>query len=290
MKKYKAVISFTLAAVLAAGLCGCSDGGKAQTSAEDNKYSLGNASIEDKVESVSIDWADGDIEFVLHDGNTVDISEEFSSEAGEDMQMRWKLDGTTLCIKYGEPGFTLVSAGGPEKHLTVALPEKLVLDELVIDAASTDIKGQDMKAGAVEADITSGSLDMSLSADKLDIEATSGTVKTVCEAKDIRITSTSGSIYLTQKGAADSIYFDVTSGDIEAELEKFGNLDISGTSSDVKLILPEKADFTAKVDTTSGKFKSDIPVKMEKDAYVAGNGSSKINVSVTSGDVNILAK
>jgi hypothetical protein len=29
---------------------------------------------------------------------------------------------------------------------------------------------------------------------------------------------------------------------------------------------------------------------MEKDAYVAGNGSSKINVSVTSGDVNILAK
>ena len=289
MKKTKGIACIALSAVLGAGLCGCGRSGNGADNEAKSGFSAGDASISDKVENIRIDWTDGEVIFTHHDGKTVDISEEMPENADEGSRMCWRMEGTTLYIKYKDPAFTLVDLGG-EKRLTVDLPEDLVLEELEVDSAAADIRGQDIKAGKIMADVTSGDMDLGCEAGKLELISTSGEIKTGCTAGDILITSTSGGVELVQKGEANNVSICVTSGDINADMEKFSILDIAGTSSEVKLALPEDSGFTAKIETTGGEFTSGIPVKMDGDSYIAGDGASKINVSVTSGDVNILAK
>lgn len=289
MKKINIIVCFVMTAAIAIALCGCSGQINSSKSVKtDNSYSVGDASIREKVESIEIDWTSGDIVFATHDQNTVDIAEKIDGEVEEKQRMHWKLDGTTLVIKYNEPSFTLLSLGSHKKHLTVTLPKDLSLAELDIDATSADITVPEIQAGKCNVDFTSGTLDINCLSNKVDINATSGTIKAQCEAQNIRIDATSARISLAQKGAADSIVMDMTSGNIEAVLERFNDLDISGTSGDITLTLPKEAGFTATVDATSGEFESDFPVKTSKGRYTAGDGSSRINIDVTSGDVKIL--
>jgi len=287
MKKHRMMTG--IAAVLAAAFvfCGCGSAGLTGFYENSEKYAVGDASIKDKVENIVIDWTSGEITFTENNADTVDITEELSGTSKEEMRMRWFLDGTTLYVRYSAPKIRLISFGTIRKDLTVALPKGLELEQLKIDATSAKITAKDIKARDLAVDITSGSVDLGCVSENVEIDATSGTVNAVCTADDIDIDATSGKVYLTQKGSSKRIGIEVTSGRIEASAESFERMDLDGTSSDIELTLPEDAGFTAEIDTTSGKFESDFAMKKKDDTYTAGDGSARIRIDVTSGDVYI---
>ena len=287
MKKIKVIIVIAAALAAASAICGCGMVNFSQPYENSEKYTAGDASIKEKVENIVIDWTSGEISFTENGNDTVDVSEKISGTTKEEMRMRWFLDGTTLYIRYSAPKVKLMSFGNIKKDLTVALPEGTELEKLKVDATSAVISAKDIKARDLNIDITSGSIDLGCVSENVELESTSGTINAVCDAGEIEIEATSGKIYLTQKGAADRIEMDVTSGKIEASAEKFNKMDISATSADIILTLPKDAGFTAEVDTTSGKFESDFAMKKNDDTYTAGDGSAKIRIDVTSGDVNI---
>ena len=78
-----------------------------------------------------------------------------------------------------------------------------------------------------------------------------------------------------------------TSGNIYVMLGKMNSLDIDATSGNVTAALPAEPGFTAHVGTTSGAFNSDIALTRNGDDYVCGNGSVKVSIDTTSGNIRM---
>ena len=78
-----------------------------------------------------------------------------------------------------------------------------------------------------------------------------------------------------------------TSGNIEVSLGGIRQLEINATSGSIRAALPENPGFTARVSTTSGDVTCAIPASKEGDRYVCGDGSAKVEITATSGDVRI---
>ena len=64
-------------------------------------------------------------------------------------------------------------------------------------------------------------------------------------------------------------------------------MEAESTSGNVTLSLPEDTGFTAHLDTTSGDITYELPLEKKGDTYICGDGSSKINIDTTSGDIAI---
>ena len=69
--------------------------------------------------------------------------------------------------------------------------------------------------------------------------------------------------------------------------DSFDALSISSTSGDVRADLPEKPGFTAEMKATSGKIRYDLPLTKEGRTYVCGDGSGRLSISTTSGDITL---
>ena len=59
----------------------------------------------------------------------------------------------------------------------------------------------------------------------------------------------------------------------------------------MELFLPKAAGFTLRLDTVSGKFRSDFDYSIPKgDTYVSGDGSCTVSADTVSGDIDIRQK
>ena len=309
MKKFllRIVPAAALCALLGAGLCGC--GSSVPIAADTDGWSVGNAEISDDVENIAVDWTDGSVTVGYHDGNTILIRETCSKPLTEETTLHWRLDDATLRIKYDAPGPDIMNISSLNKQLTILLPESHFLQDLTVGSTSGDVILDDLQAG------------------RLDLSLTSGNVDAVCRAKDISISLTSGDIQLTQKGNAESVSLDSTSGIITASLGTVGTLDaestsgriiveaealeqasasttsggvtvktgncprelsVDCTSGDVTVALADKPGFTARIETTSGSFDSDIALSKSGDVYSCGDGSGSVRIDATSGNVRLL--
>ncbi len=270
------------------------------------EYTVGGTSLDAKVEALDIDWTDGSVTVVYHEGNTVEISETAPRALSEDESLRWRLDGTTLRIRYAKP--RLVSFRSLEKELTVALPAGTVLSEATIDATSGDVIVPALRTGAFAADLTSGDLRAVLegartvtvgatsgnveleqrgNADSVRLDSTSGDLRaSLGNVGTLRVSSTSGGISV---GAAsvERASFDNTSGGVAAALGAFRELEIETTSGDVTVAAPVQPGFRAEIDTTSGSFNSEIALTHSGKHYSCGDGSGSLEIETTSGSVRL---
>ncbi len=308
MKKFLSRILPASALCIALGifLCGC---GGTPPIADTDGWSAGNTEISNDVEHIAVDWTDGSVTVGYYDGDAILVEETCGKPLTEETTMHWRLDGDTLRIRYDAPGLDVMNISSLNKQLTILLPESRFLQDLTVDA-------------------TSGTIILNaLLVDRLDLSLTSGDVDAVCSARDISVECTSGNIQLTQKGNADTVSLDSTSGDFTASLGvvetltadstsgritveaealeqasaettsggvtlKTANcpraINIDCTSGDVTLALSDKPGFTAEIDTTSGDFDSDIPLSKNGDVYLCGDGSGSVSIDVTSGNVQLL--
>ena len=270
-----------------------------------DKYTAGDTEIRDTIRNLDINWTSGKITVAYHAENTITLRETAQRSLSEDEKLQWWVDGDTLRVQFTKPG---IRWNMPGKELTVTLPEGISLDEAGIHLTSGDIVIPSMKAEKLTLSATSGSMDAAAEAKKVEADCTSGNirVKLTGETEKVNVGCTSGSVTLEAEkvgkaeagstsgevrvtaAEAGSVKAGSTSGKIYVELQKFSELKIGATSGDVTAVLPADPGFTAKVDSTSGKFSSDLALTKNGDKYVCGDGSAKVEIDTTSGNTRIV--
>ena len=291
-----------------------------------DKYTVGDTEITSTVENLDIDWTSGKVNIEYHAGSGVSVSETANRDTSEDEKLRWWLDGTTLRIKYAKPQLTIfnnlkktLTVSLPEgivlknvdidtTSADIGVPS-MTADEIKFDTTSGDVNAvitaKKLSASSTSGDLnvrqdsdintahfssTSGALAFTVpSAEKISMESTSGDISVTVPGTvgDLNLDSTSGSIK-PDIANTDKAKFSSTSGDITATLVSFMDLNVDVTSGDVTLKLPEISGFTLGLDARPSKLKSSLAmVKKGDDQYVFGDGSARLRVSTTSGDVHI---
>ena len=201
-----------------------------------DKYTVGDAVIEDTVKNLDIDWTSGNIKFEYHDEDTVEISEKSRKSLGEDKKMRWWLDDDTLKIRFAKKGSNFFSFGfNQDKELIVMLPESIDLEDVNIDSTSGDVIIPSLEVQKMTLDVVSGDI-------KLDLDG----------ADELRMSTVSGDV----DAALDKVRsakIDTTSGDVKLSAPGLEKLDIDVTTGDVTAALSGKPGFTVHLDTVTGK-------------------------------------
>ena len=301
MKKIALVLALALCAVI---LSGCAEINSLVSGVTGGNFKGGNAVITDKIENLNINWTAGSVKIAYHAENTVTLEETASRAISDDDRLQWKVEGSTLQVQYNKPGIRLNT---PAKNLVITLPEGTVLKSAVIGATSAEIDIPSITADSVSLDSTSGDITASVTAPDVAARSTSGDVKLIVrgkirslnlnstsgslsadldEAEKITARSTSGRISITADRAGD-LSAGSTSGNIFISLKRFDNAAVSATSGDVTAELPAEPGFTLKHNATSGKMSTDIPLAGSKGSYTCGDGSAKITIGTTSGDLTI---
>ena len=150
-----------------------------------------------------------------------------------------------------------------------------------------DLKGN---CNTISVATTSGnvSLEQTGDADSASFQSTSGNISTnVGNVAKMDITTTSGGIGVNGKYIKD-IATDCTSGNCLLVFEQVpDNTKINATSGNITVKIPKDAGITLNVDTTSGDFNYDYSFSKQGDTYVSGDGTAHVEISATSGDVNL---
>ena len=289
-----------------------------------DKYTAGETAIRETVRNLDIEWVNGKVNLETHGGDTVELKESSDKVIGEDLKMRWWMDGDTLRVRYAKSGLRL--SWNQEKTLTVMLPENSAFGDVSISATSADLNIPELRAEKLNLEVTSGDIlaaaearqisagstsgDMTLrisgEAESVTAGSTSGRITVEADrAGSVKMSSTSGGGSLTVKKAgkveigstsgsisveaeeAEQVKLGSTSGSAHAALAKFGSLKIDSTSGDVQVMLKDEPGFTAKIDTTSGKIDYSLPLSRQGNEYVCGDGSGRVEIGTTSGDVRL---
>ena len=236
-------------------------------------YSAGDAVISQPVRNLDIDWVSGKVQIDYHDEDTVLLTETSVKPISADRAMRWQLDGDTLRVRYKKEGFSfpLFSFGiGQDKELTVTLPKGTSLDEAKISTTSGDILAA-AEAQSFDCDATSG-----------DIHLTA-----LGNTRAITANATAGDIRLTAEDAVEKISADTTAGSITIDAADVQEIDAHATAGDVTVLLSAAPGFTASLDTTAGKITYDLPLTKQDGNYICGDGSRKVKISTTAGDIRL---
>ena len=250
-----------------------------------DKYTAGDAELNSPVKNLDVDWINGKVNIEYHGKKTVLIKEASNKKISEDMLLRWWLDGETLRIRYAKQHIRL--NGKQKKELTITLPEGTVFEDVDISSTSGALNIPSLEAKDLTLETTSGDIMVKADAQKINTSVTSGDIwMDLGSTESLSVNTTSGEIDV-QAEAAKEVRLDSTSGDISVSLKDFDDLRIDATSGDVTASLPVSPGYTARIDTTSGSFSSSAALKQEGKVYSCGDGSARVTIDTTSGDVRL---
>lgn len=152
--------------------------------------------------------------------------------------------------------------------------KKWKLDELSVDMGSGNMQLKNIETNVFEHDGSSGDL------------VASGLI-----TKDGRVDISSGDVELSNfEGPLEG---DLSSGELTVTMDSLkGDMTFDVSSGGVELDLPEKASFKLKGQASSGDISCNLPLKNQKIedgdiSGVSGSGKYTIDVSVSSGNVDI---
>ena len=271
----------------------------------DGGFTSGNATITDEVENIDINWTSGSVTVAYHDADTVILEETSDRPIDGDDRMRWKIEGTTLVVEYNTPA--LFRFFSPTKALTVTLPRGKSLKKAGIIATSADIHVPELSAEEIALGSTSGDVEAAVTAPVVYGESTSGdvTLKVTGRTDRVKMGSTSGRLNLTleeaekaelgttsggirlEAGKVKQADLGSTSGGISVKANAFEQMKISSTSGSVDAELSADPGFTAKISQTSGDFDSALALAKNGDIWFCGDGSGKLEIGTTSGDIRL---
>jgi len=258
------------------------------------------------IDSINISWVAGDVILIPHDGSAIEVTESAQRDLRDNERLQMSTSGGTLTIRFRE---RLTTGRTPRKNLEVLVPQNLSknLTKLTISTTSGNVKTEDFNAETVN--LSSVSADIQLAdfvSNIIDVSTTSGKVT----ANDVRaglldISSVSGDI-TTPEAIATTLKISTTSGRTNASgsFERVnvssisGNttikstaipdtINISSVSGNIDVHIPNNAnlpnngEITVSHSAVSGRFASEVPVRMQ-------NGAP-YSFSSVSGDTNIHA-
>ncbi|MBR3016786.1 MAG: DUF4097 family beta strand repeat protein [Clostridia bacterium] len=267
-----------------------------------NAYSVGSFSYDAQtIDEVNVTWISGTVQFKQASGNVLNVKEEDGNLA-EKQRMRWQLDGRTLRIQYWASNYG--TDKDLNKTLTVEIPDGINLHVEVKKGAIMmgshhlkHLNAQITSTGDVEAEAlvieqecilndTAGNLHIrSVTAQEARVSSKLG--ETRIDNLDIQgqleMTSVWGTLKLgTVKAEEVKIekYEDVQMG-----LDSCKAVDIKMTKGNINLTL--KRDLGATVDFSTGSGKLNGKIVRDSDQTVIGDGSCKIKVDVSMGNLTV---
>ena len=221
-----------------------------------------------QVQSLEIDWVDGSVSIRQDDGSTL----RYTVSGSDADRTAYSLKDGKLSISAMESSvFNLGGRRGAD--LTVLVPKGWTAEEISVEAVSAPIQIENLQGK------------------ELDV----GTVSGVVELKDIQadeLSLSSISAKITCSGAAREISLETTSGNCSLELvERPEKIDLDSVSGDLELFLPKNTGFALRLDTVSGKFRTDFEHNTpQSGTYISGDGSCAIRADTVSGNVDIRHK
>ena len=252
-----------------------------------DKYTAGDFTYEsDKVKKVEIEWVNGSVTLINGTG-TLSVSEKSADALGEEDQMHWWLDGTTLRIRFCKSGKKLKVNEG-KKDLTVELPASA---DLKIEIASGKIISEKpLDLGTFKLQTASGGTSIgSLSAKEVKIESASGglLMGKVSVAGTFKVETASGGLSVDEI-SAEEIRIESASGGIALGLDAVETVDLQSASGSIrlKLLSPENG-ANVEYSAVSGSMNCKLPFEKDGSDYRIGLGAIRIKIEVVSGSVTI---
>lgn len=224
----------------------------------------------DEIEEINISSGFIDIKAISEDRNDIFIKYHGNMESDVLPELDIVQSGNSAFINLKTPnsGYTVVNSN---VILEIFIP-RIYNKDIVITNASGDIYLKNLNLGEVFLSTSSGDIDVEdVQANKVNSKTSSGDIEIEDYTGDLGITSISGDIIL----------------DI---IDETKNIDLSTSSGDISLILPSDSNYTIDGSTSSGEFKSNIPIKIVRNENkifkaILGKGEKSIKISTTSGDV-----
>ncbi len=241
------------------------------------------------ISKISIDWIDGKVELVYHDGSDIKLEQKCITSIPENKKMRFRTDGNELKIYEG----TMNSQWGvslPSTSLTVYLPQTLTnLDELDIDCVSGEVEVCPLYANKLDIESTSGSIKLSgVSGNEAELDSVSGAITaTASTFVSVEISETSGAVAF--EGSVNTFRADSVSGAVVLKSAVCPNqVKVNTVSGGIQLFIPEGAGFTASLDSVSGNASCTFPVTMTGNNHMMYlNGGAVFECNTVSGGLSI---
>lgn len=232
-----------------------------------NSYTADPAQIRE----IEIEWAAGSITIQpAADLTEIRITETEPSD--DKYKMVCRQSGDTLSIQFCKDSIQFPSFGistDSSKDLVILVPAAWVCNTLEIDAASADVKLQDLTIRELNFDGASGSCDLiNCDVGSMDLDAASGNV--------------------TFSGCLNSLDFDGASADCDLVLSNCpSRIDLDGMSGRLDITLPSDCGFSVDTQGISCDFTTDFETTTRDGIHYHGNGQCRINIDAISGNVCI---
>lgn len=238
--------------------------------ASDGLTSQGAVKASD-VENLEIEWVAGSI-VIQPDENTDQITISETDPGNDKDRMVFKLDGSTLAIQFCKESIDFPSFGintNISKDLLITVPADWNCSTLDIEAASADVRANDLTIREVKFEGASGEFSFSnCTVDDIDVNTVSGNVDFVGTLNHFDCEAVSSDCYVEVSNIPESIC-------------------VEGVSGNLELYLPDDCGFTAGINTVSGKVTYDFDTKFDGKHHVYGTGDCEIDLECMSGDVSI---
>ncbi len=262
----------------------------------------------ESVSSIEIYWLSGNVVVKSTDSEEISIEEYGKStydEPSTDMMYRLDESDGSLKIYACEKAVDLENlltdefynfdSFEEEKTLIVNLPRKLhynyIYDlSIYTFSADAEISGQSfpvMSFCSTSGNITSDNMNIP----EFSAATTSGNIElTNINSNNITTDTVSGDVTLS--GEIGELSVNSISGDCYAAFdnENVSDIGINTVSGKATLALPDYMGFTVNHSSVSGNFKCDFEGTSASDSFVAGDGSTSIEMDSVSGDLNIVKR
>lgn len=267
------------------------------------KYEVDAAGID----SIEINWTAGSAEIEPYSGDKIYFEESARRELEDKYKLKYEADALVLKIKYiGD----LISWNVPNKRLSLKVPQELAkkLSNFTTESTSADVTVTGLTAQKARLHTVSGEVyaaqcsfkDLRLEStsgdfqtedvtvEKAEASSTSGEINLFGKYAEARANTTSGDVRINAQGLG---FFSggSVSGELNVESDTFPQqFDMSTTSGDVSLTIPDGEGFTVTFSSVSGKLRCDFPVVNQGDDSIYNNGAAKIKINTVSGDGEII--
>ena len=134
---------------------------------DDSAYKVGEGSIAaPDVESIDLDWIDGNIHIVVCQDAYISITESAPADLTDKTRVHWSVseDGKSLSIKYRASSSFFGTSKDKEKDLILRIPEKLLgqIKALNINAVSSNVTVSDIIIENINVQTASGNVNVEL--------------------------------------------------------------------------------------------------------------------------------
>ena len=246
-------------------LSGWIDGSYTIAYGNEDQYSVGAGSIPaEGISRVEIYWQAGSVTVEQGEGEAITLTESETEE--EKYELRYLVEGDQLTIRFAKDG---IYRSLPSKDLTLTLPG--ALGDLAVDTVSASVEIPALPIQGISLDTVSGNCTVAGDPTVLEWESVSGELAFTGSAMEIQGDSVSGSAAFHLTETPSRFTCDTVSGD-------------------VSLTIPGERSFEAKLNTTSGDLRCDLPtqtVGKNTLSYEANGDAAAFTVDTVSGDFTI---